>query len=128
MIHEVGITPRRYPPANFNRFSNWKSGSPIFVNRTRGWTTRYRRTRSIVRVSGTKWNDIDRVRLRSTSKKSASLFCDRPTTALAFGRQQSENGFPEIFVLGSPSGAASGHWTLQPWRELAAWFGAGKSS
>ena len=31
-------------------------------------------------------------------------------------------GFPDVFVLSSPSGAASGSWTLQPWRELAKWI------
>ena len=27
-----------------------------------------------------------------------------------------------VFVLASPSGAASGHWTVQPWQELAEWI------
>ena len=58
-----------------------------------------------------------------TSKKAASLFYDKPTSALSFGKQPSMHGFPVTFVLSSPSGAASGHWTLQPWRELAAWIG-----
>jgi len=31
---------------------------------------------------------------------------------------------PDVFVLASPSGAASGHWTVQPWQELAEWMGA----
>jgi TDG/mug DNA glycosylase family protein len=31
----------------------------------------------------------------------------------------SQDGFPDVFVLASPSGAASGHWTIEPWRELA---------
>jgi TDG/mug DNA glycosylase family protein len=26
-------------------------------------------------------------------------------------------------VLPSPSGAASGHWTLEPWHDLAEWIG-----
>jgi double-stranded uracil-DNA glycosylase len=54
-----------------------------------------------------------------TSKKAASLFYQGPTRRVALGRQPSVNGFPEIFVLSSPSGAASGRWTLQPWRDLA---------
>jgi hypothetical protein len=59
-----------------------------------------------------------------TSKKAASLFYGRPTQAIGFGRQPPTDGFPRVFVLASPSGAASGHWTLQPWRELAEWMGA----
>ena len=57
-----------------------------------------------------------------TSKKAASLFYGRPTHAIAFGRQPLPEGPSEVFVLTSPSGAASGHWSLQPWRELADWF------
>ena len=54
-----------------------------------------------------------------TSKKAASLFFCRPTKAVALGRQQNEGDFPVVFVLASPSGAASGHWSVQPWQELA---------
>ena len=57
-----------------------------------------------------------------TSKKAASLFHGRPTTALALGRQPPRDDFPDIFVLPSPSGAASGHCAVQSWRELAEWI------
>jgi TDG/mug DNA glycosylase family protein len=57
-----------------------------------------------------------------TSKKTASLFYGKPTGTLLLGRQPSADDFPAVFVLPSPSGAASGHWTLQPWRELAEWI------
>ena len=54
-----------------------------------------------------------------TSKKAASLFYGQPTSAIALGRQRDCDDFPTVFVLSSPSGAASGAWTPQPWRELA---------
>jgi TDG/mug DNA glycosylase family protein len=54
-----------------------------------------------------------------TSKKAASLFYGRPTKAIALGRQPPLEDFPIVFVLASPSGAASGHWSMQPWQELA---------
>jgi double-stranded uracil-DNA glycosylase len=38
------------------------------------------------------------------------------------GRQPSSENFPEIFVLASPSGAASGSWSVLPWQELADWI------
>jgi len=50
-----------------------------------------------------------------TSKKAASLFYGRPTKAIALGRQPSQQDFPIVFVLASPSGAASPHWSVQPW-------------
>jgi TDG/mug DNA glycosylase family protein len=57
-----------------------------------------------------------------TSKKAASLFFGRPTGAIALGRQPPVDDLPNIFVLASPSGAASGAWTLAPWRDLAEWI------
>jgi TDG/mug DNA glycosylase family protein len=56
-----------------------------------------------------------------TSKKAASLFYGRPTKAVALGRQPLDQDFPDVFVLASPSGAASGHWSVRPWQELAEW-------
>jgi double-stranded uracil-DNA glycosylase len=53
-----------------------------------------------------------------TSKKAASLFYGRPTGKIALGRQPPLTDFPAIFVLASPSGAASGAWSLQPWRDM----------
>jgi TDG/mug DNA glycosylase family protein len=54
-----------------------------------------------------------------TSKKAASLFYGRPTNALTLGRQPPLDDFPIVFVLASPSGAASGSWSVQPWQDLA---------
>lgn len=59
-----------------------------------------------------------------TSKNAASLFYGRPSSGIALGRQVHDGRWPEIFVLPPPSGAASGHWTLEPWRELAKWIAA----
>jgi len=56
-----------------------------------------------------------------TSKKAASLFYGRPTKAVTLGQQPRDQDFPEVFVLASPSGAASGHWSVRPWQELADW-------
>ena len=57
--------------------------------------------------------------LAFTSKKAASLFYGRPTKAVELGQQPPLDEFPTVFVLASPSGAASGHWSVQPWQELA---------
>jgi len=59
-----------------------------------------------------------------TSKKAASLFYGRPTKAVAPGRQQAEGDFPVVFVLTSPSGAATRYWSVQPWQELAGLVGS----
>lgn len=120
-IHQVGITPRRYEPREFPALIDLgigftdmcKTGAgmdhqalafPIDVPAFREKMLRYR-PRTIA----------------FTSKKAASLFYRLPTTAIALGRQTSLRDFPVIFVLASPSGAASASWSLQPWQELADW-------
>jgi TDG/mug DNA glycosylase family protein len=72
-----------------------------------------------VRAFGEKMRRYRPATIAFTSKKAASLFFGRPTGKIALGRQPPLSDFPVVFVLASPSGAASGAWSLQPWRELA---------
>jgi TDG/mug DNA glycosylase family protein len=123
-IHEIGITPRRYEPHEFPSLLKLCIGftdmckvgagmdhqalnSPIDVPAFREKMLRYRPKT-----------------IAFTSKKAASLFYGRPTKAVALGGQPPQQDFPIVFVLASPSGAASGHWSVQPWRELADAIGA----
>ncbi len=59
-----------------------------------------------------------------TSKKAAGLWLARATNLIAFGRQDTIDEFPEVFVLPSPSGAASGHWDERPWHDMASYIQA----
>jgi TDG/mug DNA glycosylase family protein len=118
-IHEIGITPRRYEPHEFSELSKLGIGftdlcklgagmdhqalkSPIDINAFREKMSRYRPKT-----------------IAFTSKKAASLFYGRPTKEIALGVQLPQEDFPTVFVLASPSGAASGHWSVQSWQELA---------
>jgi len=121
-IHQVGLTPRLYEPGEFPALLQLgigftdlcKSGAgmdhqalafPVDIPAFREKIRRYRPKT-----------------IAFTSKKAASLFYGRPTRAVTLGRQPSSEGFPEIFVLASPSGAASGSWSVQAWQELADWI------
>ena len=118
-IHEVGITPRRYEPHEF----------PALLKLGIGFTDLCKLGAGMDRVALKSRVDIgaflDKMRryrpntIAFTSKKAASLFYGRPTTALGTGKQPQLGDLPEIFVLPSPSGAASGSWSVQPWQELA---------
>jgi TDG/mug DNA glycosylase family protein len=57
--------------------------------------------------------------LAFTSKRAAALFFGCPTRDLAYGLQGPTIETTLIHVLPSPSGAARGHWSLAPWRDLA---------
>jgi double-stranded uracil-DNA glycosylase len=121
-LHEVGITSRQHQPNEFASLLELGIGFTDLSKSGAGMD--HQIARQSFDVAGFKAK-IQTYRPRTiafTSKKAASLFYSRPTSALSLGRQQPMHGFPATFVLSSPSGAASGHWTLQPWRELAEWI------
>jgi TDG/mug DNA glycosylase family protein len=121
-IHQIGLTPRRYEPREF----------PALLELGIGFTDLCKSGAGMDRQALTSPVDIPAFRekmrryrpktIAFTSKKAASLFYGGPTKAIALGRQPSSDDFPETFVLASPSGAASGSWSVQPWQELADWI------
>lgn len=121
-IHEAGITPRRYQPSEFAALIEFGIGFTDLSKSGAGMD--HQIATASIDVPGFRAK-IEKYRPRTiafTSKKAASLFYGRPSSGIALGQQPRDGSLPEIFVLPSPSGAASGHWTLEPWRELAAWI------
>jgi double-stranded uracil-DNA glycosylase len=121
-IHDAGITPRRYQPSEFAALLELGIGFTDLSKSGAGMD--HQIATESIDVPGFRAK-IGKYRPRTiafTSKKAASLFYGRPSSVISLGRQPSDRSLPEIFVLPSPSGAASGHWTLEPWRELAAWI------
>jgi TDG/mug DNA glycosylase family protein len=118
-IYEIGITPRRYEPHEF----------PSLLKLGIGFTDMCKVGAGMDHEALTFPVDVPAFRekmlryrpktIAFTSKKAASLFYGRPTKEVALGRQPPQENFPIVFVLTSPSGAASSHWSLQPWQELA---------
>lgn len=123
-IHEAGITPRRYRPDEFAGLITLGIGFTDLSKSGAGMD--HQIARKTIDVPGFRAK-IEQYRPKTiafTSKKAASLFYARPSSVIALGRQPRDAGLPEIFVLPSASGAASGHWTIEPWRELATWIGS----
>jgi len=121
-IHQAGITPRRYDASEFRALLPLGIGFTD-LNKSESGMDRQLSARAIdVAAFKAKMEKLRPAAIAFTSKQAASYYFNRPTALIQFGRQQPQDGFPDIFVLTSPSGAASGHWTLQPWRELAEWF------
>ncbi|MDD1529637.1 mismatch-specific DNA-glycosylase [Bradyrhizobium sp. WBOS7] len=121
-IHEAGITPRRYQPSEFASLIVLGIGFTDLCKTGAGMD--HQIAAEAIDVAGFRAK-MDKYRPRTiafTSKKAASLFYGRPSRGIALGRQVREASLPEIFVLPSPSGAASGSWTIRPWRELSAWI------
>jgi TDG/mug DNA glycosylase family protein len=121
-IHEVGLTPRRCEPREFPALLEFGIGFTDLCKSGAGMD--HQALTSPIDVPAFREKILRHMpkTVAFTSKKAASLFYGKPTRAIALGRQPSLEGFPDIFVLASPSGAASGSWSVQPWQELADWI------
>ena len=121
-IHEVGITPRRYEPREFTELLKLGIGLTDVCKLGVGMDHQALKFPVDIAAFREKMLIYRPSTIAFTSKKAASLFYGRPTKAVALGRQPAAGDFPVVFVLASPSGAASGHWSVQPWQELADWL------
>lgn len=121
-IHEAGITPRRYQPSEFAELISLGIGFTDPCKTGAGMDHQIAAEAIDVPGFRAKMETYRPRTIAFTSKKAASLFYGRPSAAIPLGRQARDASLPEIFVLPSPSGAASGSWTIGPWRELSAWI------
>ncbi|WP_051335002.1 mismatch-specific DNA-glycosylase [Bradyrhizobium sp. Ai1a-2] len=121
-LHQVGITPRRFEPHEFPALLDLGIGFTDMCKTGAGMDHHALAFPIDVPAFRDKMLTYRPQTIAFTSKKAASLFYGRPTSAIALGRQARLPDFPDIFVLASPSGAASGSWSLQPWQELADWL------
>jgi double-stranded uracil-DNA glycosylase len=122
-LHQVGITPRRYAPHEFPELLKLGIGFTDLCKLGAGMDHQALAFPVDIAAFREKMRRYRPKAIAFTSKKAASLFYGRPTRAVALGRQPSQPDFPTVFVLASPSGAASGSWSVQPWQELADWIG-----
>jgi TDG/mug DNA glycosylase family protein len=118
-LHAVGLTSRRYEPHEFPALLNLGIGFTDLCKQGAGMD--HQALTFPIDVAGFRAKMIEyRPRtIAFTSKKAASLFYGWPTQAITLGRQAAADDFPVVFTLTSPSGAASGAWSVQPWQELA---------
>jgi TDG/mug DNA glycosylase family protein len=118
-IHAVGLTPRLYQPHEFPALLELGIGFTDMCKHGAGMDHEALKAGVDVAAFVAKMRRYRPVTVAFTSKKAASLFYGRPTTRIALGRQPPLDDFPAVFVLASPSGAASGAWSVRPWRELS---------
>jgi TDG/mug DNA glycosylase family protein len=118
-LHEIGLTPRRYQPHEFPALLDVGIGFTDLCKHGAGMDHIALKAGVDVEAFAAKMRRYQPATIAFTSKKAASLFFGKPTTLIALGRQPPRDDLPAIFVLASPSGAASGAWSIQPWQELA---------
>ena len=118
-IYQVGLTPRRYEPREFPALLELGIGFTDLCKSGAGMDHQALAFPVDIPAFREKIRRYQPKTIAFTSKRAASLFYGRPTKAVTLGRQSPSEDFPEIFVLASPSGAASGSWSVQAWQELA---------
>jgi TDG/mug DNA glycosylase family protein len=121
-IHRVGLTPRLYEPREFPALLELGIGFTDLCKSGAGMDHQALASTVDIPAFREKIRRYSPKTVAFSSKKAASLFYGKPTKVVALGRQPPSEGFPEIFVLASPSGAAAGAWSVQPWQELADWI------
>ena len=118
-LHVTGLTPRRFAPHEFPHLLELGIGFTDVAKRASGMD--HEIPASAFEPVGLRARlRVHRPRLVAfTSKRAASFWFGRLTKHITIGLQATVEGEPAIFVLPSPSGAASRFWSIAPWHELA---------
>ncbi len=118
-LRQIGLIPPNFAAADFRQLPRFGLGLTDMAKRAIGNDSDLRRA------------DFDperfmaamhRYRPRAvafTSKKAASIYLQRETQRIAYGWQPG-SALP-VYVLPSPSGAATSHWDVTWWQQLADW-------
>lgn len=118
-LHDTGLTPRRLEPTDFRDLLALGIGLTDLCKSQAGMD------RDITRggYDVGRFNDVMRLyaprAIAFTSKRAGSIYLRKPTRLISYGEQPAMVGGPRIFVMPSPSGAASGYWSAAPWQELS---------
>lgn len=120
-LHETDITPRLFAPHEYTALLPLGVGLTDFCKT--GWGVDANIARDEFDIAGfqRKVKHFKPHALAFTSKMAASLWLGRSTGRIATGRQETKEG-PAVFVLPSPSGLATSYWSIDPWREAAAFL------
>lgn len=118
-LRQIGLIPPSFDAADFRQLPRYGLGLTDMAKRAIGNDSDLNRS------------DFDRERFIAamrqyapravafTSKKAASVYLGCATQQIAYGWQAAE-GLP-VYVLTSPSGAATSYWDVAWWQALADW-------
>ncbi len=122
-LHEAKITPRLFAPAEYPLMLDLGIGLTDFCKISWGVDSQIDPAHFDVAGFRRKVSRLRPQALAFTSKRAASLWLDTGAGRIATGRQPTVRlNRPAVFVLPSPSGLATSYWSIEPWRELAAFL------
>jgi len=115
-LFETGLTPRLLAPSEFMQLPAYGIGLTDLAKHHAGNDSELPRE-AFDRVSLiTKIEQHQPGIVAFTSKNAARVALGQH---VAYGLQDEAIGNTRVFVLPSPSGLARGHWSLEPWQQLA---------
>jgi TDG/mug DNA glycosylase family protein len=122
-LEAIGLVPEGFARADYARCPGFGIGFTDLCKTRAGMDHTLARSDFDVAGLETKLRAVLPRAVAFTSKKGASTFlgCSSPELALGVPLVYAED-FPAVFALPSPSGAATGHWDIQPWQALAQWL------
>jgi TDG/mug DNA glycosylase family protein len=124
VLHEVGLTPNgQLAPVDFPQLLDFRIGLTDLVKCTAGNDSELEIAHFDVEGLRQKICEARPAVLAFNGKKAGSIFLNRPTRALQYGKQADCIGETAIWILPSTSGAARGHWSKVPWIALATELG-----
>jgi TDG/mug DNA glycosylase family protein len=118
-LHAVGLTPRRFAPADYRDLLSLGIGLTDLNKREWGNDDELSADGFDAAGFARKMRRFQPGAIGFTSKNSASIFLGRDTGDIAYGRQDETIGASALFVLPSTSGQAVRYFDLAPWRVLA---------
>ena len=124
ILAETGLTPRRLDPCEFRDVLGFGIGLTDIVKTASGSDAMLPRDANDVLGFIARMRRVQPRMVAFNGKRAASVFYGRHGRDIAYGPGIAVADFPPVWVLPSTSGAASGAWKAEPWRELAACVGA----
>jgi double-stranded uracil-DNA glycosylase len=115
----VGLTPYQLKPTEFRDLPKWGVGLTDIAKLTSGPDANLVTTDFDVPGFMLRIRAVQPQIVAFNGKSAAKTFMGMARTSIDYGPRPLVDGFPEIHVLPSTSGAASGYWSLAPWQELA---------
>lgn len=121
-LHAIGLTPRRYAPAEFRTLLELGIGLTDVAKYAVGVDRELSAADFDAAALREKMAGYQPRWLAFTSKRAAEACLGR---RVAYGAQPDTLGATQLFVLPSPSGAARAFWDIGPWQELVRCSGGG---
>lgn len=117
-LHAVGLTDERLPPQRYPELLTWRLGLTDLNKTEYGSDHELSADAMDAQSLHAKLRKYRPAAIAFTSKHAAQLATS--AKSLPYGLQPEPLEGAAVFVLASPSGRARSFWTIEPWRDAAA--------